>query len=154
MHRDIVRQDVGEIAVNNLEQCDPVPSMTRTVRSAPRRGSRKRGRDRNWTDEETLLLVEGKREAFHDKGSPFRKAKSNATNWDAISHKMRNNLVTRVSEKTGNQCRLRWDTLVKSHRIVREKCIEKRKGYAELTEEEMNELITTYSFRLGMVRGP
>lgn len=130
---------VAEIAaaVNSQQQRHAVPCATG---SEPRKGARKRDRDKNWTEEETAVLVDCKRRAFHDKGSPFRMAKSNATSWDAISQALRNNPVTRASEKTGDQCRLRWDTLVKSHRTIKEQCLQKNKGYAEFTEEEMSEL--------------
>ena len=127
----------GYGTLNSQQERDAVPCLKG---SKPRKWARKRERDKNWTDEETDVLVECKRAAFHDNGSPFRKPKSKATNWDAISQELKNNSITRASEKTGDQCRLRWDTMVKSHRIIKEKCVQKSKGYAEFTEEEMSEL--------------
>lgn len=101
----------------------------------PRKGTRKRHRDKNWTDPETSVLVKCKRLAFENRASPFRKQKSSAADWEAISKELRNKCATGASEK---QCRLRWDTLVRYYRIIKERC--KQKDYAELTEEEISGL--------------
>lgn len=138
--QDVRVQDMFDLfhsAVDSQQQCDVVPCA---IGSKPSKGARKRERDRNWTEGETAVLVECKRIAFNDKGSSFRKGKSKATNWEAISQELRNKPVTRASKKTGEQCRLRWDTLVKSHRLLKEQCVKKSKGFNELSEEELSEL--------------
>lgn len=77
---------------------------------------------------------------MREKGSRFCKpGKPSATNWDAVSAEM-NKLSTTTSAKTGDQCRLRWDTLVKSYQKISLHCKKCNKEFSELTEDERGEL--------------
>jgi len=136
------REANGDAVVDIQQHCDVdhFTLFSSRKRYEPGKASRKTCRDKNWTEDETSVLVKCKRLAFYDNACPFRKQNSSVTNWEAISKELRNNPDTRASEKTGDQCRLRWDTLVKSHRKIKERCMQSKKGYAELTEEEINGL--------------
>ncbi|KAG0623922.1 hypothetical protein M758_3G211500 [Ceratodon purpureus] len=134
--------DIGSGSVNGaqhqFELNQQQSEAPRTTLCGPR--IRKRKRDSNWTKEETSVLVDLKEEATREKGSRFCKGKPTATNWDAISAEMQNKLGTTTSAKTGDQCRLRWDTLMKSYQKIALHCKKSKKKFSELTEEERGEL--------------
>lgn len=109
-----------------------------TSLSRPKRDKRKR--DSNWTDDETSVLVKCKKEAAVDNGSRFCKGTLDVTNWYAIAEEINSNLGTMSIPKTGDQCRLRWDTLVKSYQRIKEHCRRNHKEFTELTRKEKVEL--------------
>ena len=127
-----------ELQLDNRQQFD---QALQTTLSGPRR--RKRKRDSNWTTGETSVLVNCKEKSMREIGSRFCKGKPTATNWDAISEEILKNKLagtTTPSAKTGDQCRLRWDTLVKSYQKISLHCKKSNKEFSDLTEEERSEL--------------
>ena len=125
-------QGVVELTVHNLEGL-PVTSLSRGNRD-------KRKRNSNWADEETSILVKCKKEAAVDNGSRFCKGKGDVTNWDSIAAEINSNLGTTSISKTGDQCRLRWDTLVKSYQKLKEYCWKNNRQFSDLTRTERVEL--------------
>ena len=90
---------------------------------------RKRRRDVNWSVDETSTLIKLRKE-FFENGSRTCKGKSD---WAAIAAKM-------PTTRTGDQCRLRWDTLFKSYQKIKKYCKEHDKNICDLTKMERAEL--------------
>jgi hypothetical protein len=90
----------------------------------------KRKRDSNWTKDETSKLITLKKAFADTVGSRTGKGRSE---WDAIAAEM-------PTLRTGDQCRLRWDTLIKSYQKIRKHCRSHKKVVTELTPTERAEL--------------
>jgi hypothetical protein len=118
---DAEYQTTGEIVLYN-EEHEQLP-CTKLAKSL----KRKRGRGRNWTKEETSVLLDCKVKACFQKGNEA------GTCWNMISQEIREKVGTML---TGDQCRLRYDTLLKAYKIVMDYCVKTGKSFSEITEEE------------------
>lgn len=118
----------GEISSDGDHQSDKVPCL---VLSEPSKGNNERGR-RNWTEEETRILLRCKVE-----GGRFLKRNETATCWNSISQEIKKKAGIMPSE---DQCRLRYDTLLKAYKACRNYCMKTGKTFTEVTGEERLEL--------------
>ncbi|KAG0579275.1 hypothetical protein KC19_4G087500 [Ceratodon purpureus] len=92
-------------------------------------GTNKRGR--NWTEKETSILLECKVE-----GGRYCKDNQGATRWEKISEEIMARLGTELS---GDQCRLRYDTLLKAYNTSKNYSLKTGKSFSEISEEERRE---------------
>ncbi|KAG0618736.1 hypothetical protein M758_4G088800 [Ceratodon purpureus] len=92
-------------------------------------GTNKRGR--NWTEDETSILLECKVE-----GGRFCKDNQGATRWEMISEEI---MVRLGTELSGDQCRLRYDTLLKAYNTSKNYSLKTGKSFSEISEEERRE---------------
>ena len=118
---DAEYQTTGEIVLYN-EEHEQLP-CTKLAKSL----KRKRGRGRNWTKEETSVLLDCKVKAC------FQNGNAAGTCWNMISQEIWEKIGTML---TGDQCRLRYDTLLKAYKIVMDYCVKTGKSFSEITEEE------------------
>ncbi|KAG0618726.1 hypothetical protein M758_4G088200 [Ceratodon purpureus] len=92
-------------------------------------GTNKRGR--NWTEDETSILLECKVE-----GGRYCKDNQGATRWEMISEEI---MVRLGTELSGDQCRLRYDTLLKAYNTSKNYSLKTGKSFSEISEEERRE---------------
>ncbi|KAG0579279.1 hypothetical protein KC19_4G087800 [Ceratodon purpureus] len=92
-------------------------------------GTNKRGR--NWTEKETSILLECKVE-----GGRYCKDNQGATRWEKISEEI---MVRLGTELSGDQCRLRYDTLLKAYNTSKNYSLKTGKSFSEISEEERRE---------------
>jgi hypothetical protein len=88
---------------------------------------KRKNRSKNWTDEETEILlkvVPRKRKVK----SRLAKGCGSEPWWEAIAND--------VPGRTGRECRMRMDTLTKSYKAIKEYCANHRKEFTELKEED------------------
>jgi hypothetical protein len=114
-------QSTGEVTMDKKQQSKKLPCAASLKPS-------KETKKRKWTEGETSLLLKCRVE-----GGRFCKENQTATRWDIISQEIKNSLRT---EPSPDQCRLRYDTLLKSYKTIKNHCMKSGKTFSEITEEE------------------
>jgi len=89
-------------------------------------------RSKNMTEEDTRVLLSCKLE-----GGRFCKGSRGTTHWNLISEEIGKKLGSLPSP---NQCRLRYDTLLKAYKTYKKYCMTTGKTFSEITEEERCDL--------------
>ena len=118
-------QSIGEVTMDKKQQSKKPPCAASLK---PWKETKKR----KWTEGETSLLLKCRVE-----GGRFWKENQTGTRWDIISEEIRNSLGT---EPSPDQCRLRYDTLLKAYKTIKNYCMNSGKTFSEITEAERLEL--------------
>lgn len=126
-HSEIERvchQTSGEILLDDQQQREQLAcTKSKSVKERSKRY-------RNWSKEETSILLDCKKE-----GGRFCKTKQGSTDWIAISKEIEDKIGTTPS---GDQCRLRYDTLLKAYKSSKNYCMRTGKQFSqELCQGEL-----------------
>lgn len=116
-------QGVVETFLDKLEELSYM-DLSKVAEGKNRRG-------KSMTHEETLILLQCK------EGGHFCKGSGGATNWNLISEEIEKKLGSRPS---ADQCRLRYDTLLKAYKTYEKYCMKTGKTFCAITKEERLDL--------------
>ena len=127
-------QTTSEVMLDGHQQDIGKPPIA--VFCEPPKGRNKR----KWTKDETSILLDCKVE----RGRFLKPGRQGGTRWDVISEEIKSRLGTVAS---ADQCRLRYDTLLKAYKTMKNYCTKNGLKFSEITEAERLEmkLATTLS---------
>jgi len=96
-----------------------------------------RSRGLNWRHEETMVLAELKRKAVLDE-------EDGRLVWERIAQTISSRFPDRI--RSTDQCRRRWDTLIKVYNHIEKYCIQTGQDHEQLDEDELTsmKLVTAY----------
>ncbi|KAG0619106.1 hypothetical protein M758_4G117300 [Ceratodon purpureus] len=113
----------GDMVLSDSQQQPgqvPFPALQRLE-------TRQKKRSRNSSKEETSILLDCKKE-----GGRFCKGNQGITDWNEISKEIEKQLRTNPDPPSGDQCRLRYDTLLKAYKKSYDYCMKNDKQFSEL----------------------
>ncbi|KAG0614576.1 hypothetical protein M758_6G187700 [Ceratodon purpureus] len=89
---------------------------------------KRKKRAKNWGDEETMILLKAVSQKKKTKSRFNQGCDTELSYWDSIAKKVR--------DRTGDECRRRMETLIKSYKAIERYCDQKKKEFTELTAED------------------
>nr|PNR60742.1 hypothetical protein PHYPA_003535 [Physcomitrium patens] len=102
------------------------------VANGETRGEKKRKkRSKNWTDEETEVLLEAVPRKTNVK-SRFDKSDGSELSWEDMANKL--------PGRTGDECRMRMDMLTKSYKAIKTYCENQKKKFRLLTKVDFEDI--------------
>lgn len=102
------------------------------VANGETRGEKKRKkRSKNWTDEETEVLLEAVPRKTNVK-SRFDKSDGSELSWEDMANKL--------PRRTGDECRMRMDMLTKSYKAIKTYCENQKKKFRLLTKVDFEDI--------------
>ena len=112
-----------EYMLDDQQQCEQLAC-------APLKPAKRRRKRCNWAKDETWILLSCMKERGH-----FCKGDQASTNWTAVSQEIAHQLPG--TRPTADQCRLRYDTLLKAYKTSKDHCMQMGKQFRELHQGEL-----------------